>query len=149
MTLRRRTGLKRQPLARKPMRRRYRDTGPDRAIRELVLERDIWCCTVCGRHLGESGANLHHRRNRGSGGSCDPAINTPSNLLTVCGSGTTGCHGWIGDQPAEARDLGYVISLNSTQRPAEVPVHHALYGVVFLTDGDSWTHPPHVDGDDR
>jgi len=129
------------------LRRRSRNTGPDRTTRELVLERDIWCCVVCGRHLGEHGANLHHRRNRGSGGSSDPAINRPPNLITVCGSGTTGCHGGLtqNDRREENLDAGYVVSLNSTDDPANVPVQHALYGLVYLTDDGGWSHVPHLD----
>jgi hypothetical protein len=138
--IRRRKSLKRQPLRRTPMRRRWRDTGPDEATREQVGARDIWCCVVCGRHLGASGSTLHHRRNRGSGGSSDPAINRPSNLLTVCGSGTTGCHGWITNRPGEARDAGYVVSLNSTDNPRDVPVRHALYGLVYLDDNGGFEH---------
>jgi hypothetical protein len=46
--------------------------------------------------------SLHHRVKRGRGGGWHPA-----NLLGVCGSGTTGCHGWIEANPEEAARLGY------------------------------------------
>lgn len=111
-----------------------RDTGPDRTTRELVLERDEYRCVVCGIGIIGIRASIHHRRNRGSGGSSDPLINAPSNLLTVCGTGTTGCHGWIGASPAEALEAGYVVSLNSQEATADVPVLHAALGGVFLLD---------------
>ena len=54
------------------------------------------------------------------GGSRWPGINLPSNLLTLCGSGTTLCHGWVTDHPGEARDAGLSVSLHAD--PAGVPV---------------------------
>ena len=132
MSLRRRSGLKRRP--------RY--TGPSRTIRDLVAERDQWRCAVCGTSVLCCAYSIHHRRNRGSGGSSDPAINAPSNLLLVCGTGTTACHGWIGASPAEALDHGYVVSLNSLDRPADVPVVHAVHGVVYLLDDGTVQAPP-------
>lgn len=123
-----------------------RDTGPDRTTRELVLERDEYRCAVCGRALLEQQASIHHRRNRGSGGSSTPAINSPANLLAVCGTGTTGCHGWIGASPAEAADHGYVVSLNSLEAPADVPVVHAVHGVVYLLEDGTLRLPPSWDG---
>jgi hypothetical protein len=53
----------------------------------------------------------------------------------VCGTGTTGCHGWIGASPEEARDAGWVVSLNSIEDTAEVPMIHAVFSAsVLLTD---------------
>ena len=45
----------------------------------------------------------------------------PSNLLGVCGSGTTGCHGWIEAHPTFAKEEGYW--LEPHQDPREVSVH--------------------------
>lgn len=117
---------------------RGKDTGPPVPTRELVLERDEYRCVVCGAVIFGQPWSVHHRRNRGSGGSSDPAINSPANLLLVCGTGTTGCHGWIGERPEEARDEGYAVSLNSRQDPASVPVHHAVHGLIYLTDDGGW-----------
>ena len=111
-----------------------RDTGPAKPTRLLVLERDEYRCAVCGQSVLEIPMSVHHRRNRGSGGSSDPLINAPSNLLTTCGTGTTGCHGWITESPAEALEHGYVVSLNSREATTDVPVVHAVHGVVYLLD---------------
>jgi hypothetical protein len=133
----RRTELKRKSPLRTSREKRTgrRDTGPAKPTRLLVLERDEYRCAVCGQSVLEIPFNIHHRRNRGSGGSSDPAINAPSNLLTVCGTGTTGCHGWIGSSPAEALEHGYVVSLNSREATTDVPVVHAVFSAsVFLLD---------------
>lgn len=121
---------------------RSRKTGPNQKTRDVVAEREIWCCARCGRHLGSRGGNHHHRRNRGQGGSSKASINAPSNLLYVCGSGTTGCHGWITNHPAKARELGFSLWLNSNEDPRDVAVQHAMYGRVFLDDDGGWSHVP-------
>lgn len=51
------------------------------------------------------GTNAHHKHMSGQGGP-----DTPENLLWVCGSGTTGCHGWIHANPREAVELGLLVS---------------------------------------
>jgi len=43
----------------------------------------------------------------------------PANLLLVCGTGTTECHGWIESQPAQAIARGFRISSGAV--PARVP----------------------------
>ena len=122
------------PLRRRAhMKRRSIRTGPPLAVRRLVLERDQYRCALCGIALAGRPYSLHHRRNRGAGGSSDPAINSPANLLSVCGTGTTLCHGWLGANPRPALAAGYVVSLNSTEDPAAVPVRHAVHGTVLLT----------------
>ncbi len=133
----RKTPLKRSPLPqqgttreerpeRAPVRSRgsRRDTGPSVEVRELVAARDGGRCLVCGG----PGSNVHHRRNRGAGGSKHLWINSPANLMTVCGSGTTGDHGMItapsgfGRTLLEMQALGYCLSTNGVVDPEDVAV---------------------------
>lgn len=114
---------------------RPRDTGPDRATRDLVLERDGGC-VVCG--TGPYGLQIHHRKPRRLGGSSDPAINAPSNLTSACEDH----HAWIESHRAKALGLGLL--LHDKADPAEVPVLHHLYGWVLLHDDGSVTQ---VSGD--
>jgi len=112
-----------------------RNTGPSPETAALVLERDGWSCTRCGRSVagGERGRDwsVQHRIARGMGGSRDERLNLPSNLLVLCGSGTTRCHG----QVEQNREIAYAegFLLHRIQEPAEVPVA-AVEGWVLLDD---------------
>ena len=75
--------------------------------------------------------SLHHRKPRGMGGTRDPAINSPANVLLLCGSGTEGCHGRVESNRAEAYVLGLLVHRNDD--PARVPVE-LRYGDVLLDD---------------
>lgn len=56
------------------------------------------------------------------GGTRWPGVNLPSNLLTLCGSGTTGCHGWVEAHPAWATAHGWSVPRWQTADVATVPV---------------------------
>jgi len=115
------------------------DSGPDRGTRQLVMERDDWTCAFCGNPIREGqDYSLQHRKARGSGGTVDPTINSPANLVLVCGSATTKCHFFLESRKAEAEEIGFVISKNSAVDPAAVRIVHALYGVVLLLDDGTW-----------
>lgn len=118
---------------------RPRDTGPGRATRDLVMERDGYSCAWCGRQLLTGPRSLQHRQARGMGGRPDGDANRPSNLLLLCGSATTpgGCHAWAETRAEEARVAGLWVP--SWQDPAEVPVLHAQYGPVLLDDAGGVT----------
>jgi len=105
-----------------------RRTDPTPATVRLVRERDKHACARCAT---TNQLTTHHRRNRGMGGSRWPGINLPSNLLTLCGSGTTGCHGWVTDHPLGARALGLAVSMHAD--PATVPVT-TWQGTYLLTN---------------
>jgi hypothetical protein len=127
MMLRRRSRpAAKTPLRRAPLRTGRRDTGPDRATRELVLERDQYRCVACGAGILSRWYSIQHRKARGVGGGNDPA-----NLITLCGSATSpGCHLWCERRAEQARDAGYWVP--SWDDPAAVPVRHAGYGLVYL-----------------
>ena len=39
-------------------------------------------------------------------------LERPSNLVRLCGTGTTGCHGWVGRNQTESLRLGYQLHTN-------------------------------------
>ena len=75
--------------------------------------------------------SLHHRKPRGMGGSKDPMMSSPANILLLCGSGTEGCHGWVESHRTSAYDAGLLLHRN--EDPTEFPVT-LRYGTVFLDD---------------
>ena len=126
-------------LGRKP---RSRSTDPSPALRALVLGRDRHSCVRCGKGITGRPYSLHHRKRRSQGGR-----NAPGNLLTLCGSGTTGCHGWVHANIAESQASGWL--LLSTQHPgAESVLYVSEHGSgmrVWLTESGTYsTAPPGV-----
>lgn len=129
MSLRRTALTRRTELRRTPMPRgkratrdravrtiaRQRDTGPTAAVRRLVAERADWSCEVCGQLLWtpELGwvtpHSYHHRRPRAMGGSATADTNSPANLLLLCGTADTGCHGWIEGNRTRALARGWLV----------------------------------------
>lgn len=65
------------------------------------------------------------------GGSKDPMMSSPANLLLLCGSGTEGCHGWVESHRTEAYESGLLV--HRVDDPAETPVT-LRYGTVFIDD---------------
>lgn len=118
--------LRRTAIQRKPARRRTpRNTGPTPAQRALVAERAGYCCELCGIRLHDGDAwttdhSFHHRQARGMGGTSDTGANQPSNLLLTCGTGTTGCHGFIEAHRTSAEEEGWLV--RHGRNPAEVVV---------------------------
>lgn len=118
------------------------DTGPDRNTRQTVMERDDWRCAHCGEPVkGTSGVDysIQHRVARGSGGTSDPRINSPINLILLCGSATTLCHGKAESRDPEMHRKGFW--LTQSQRPQLEPVVHAVHGRVYLLDHEPWVMP--------
>ena len=103
-----------------------RNTGPSRKVRELVLERDGHACVCCGRSVIGRPYSLQHRKRRSQGGG-----NEPSNLITVLGTGTTGCHERI-DSRRDPRDEARGYTVRSWDDPAQV-------GVMVFSEGGSGT----------
>ena len=98
---------------------------------DLVHHRSRQRCERCGT-ASATRWSLHHRKPRGMGGTKDPMINSPANLLLLCGSGTEGCHGWVETHRAEAYDSGLLVHRGDD--PASVPVK-LMRGLVLLGDG--------------
>lgn len=89
-------------------------------VRFAFFEREQEACFRCGRPLRFEdrgiGWSAHHRKPRGMGGTSDPRIGNIANLLVLCGSGVTGCHGWVESHRAIAEHFGYLIRRGSVIR---------------------------------
>ena len=107
------------------------------ALKAQARRRDNNACVVCGVFVGDGG-NVHHRRNRGMGGS--KAANVISNLVVACGSPSSGCHGLLTNRPWEidAEWHGWVLPTNGNQDPATVPVLVAWLGWALPTADGEW-----------
>ena len=121
-----------------------RNTGPTPTVVALVLDRARMQCeighTCGGKYLaGDRGQHwsLHHRRSRGMGGTSNPAINLPANLLAACGSGTTGCHGFVESNRLWALDLGLLIR---TVDERLTQAAYTIHGNVLLNDAGTFTY---------
>lgn len=124
--------LRRTPLARgreqrpRPVKvNRPRDTGPTPAQRHLVVDRAAGCCELCGRILHDGYEwlethSFHHRQPRGAGGTSRPEVNSPANVLLLCGTGTEGCHGFVEAHRRSAEQEGWLVRHGLD--PADVPV---------------------------
>ena len=118
--------------------------------RALILDRDGGKCFRCGRTVvwwptGESrrpeivcAYSIHHRRPRGMGGSKDPISDHPANGLTLCGTGTTGCHGWVESHRSAALADGYL--LEHPQDPRSAPIRLPS-GDLVLLGRESYLYP--------
>ena len=111
-------------------------------VDESVIARDLGACSRCGRHVAhlERGVpwSIHHRRPRGQGGSSLDWVEGAANKVILCGSGTTGCHGWVESHRTEARALGFLVPLNGMQKADEVAIKHENLGLVYLNDEGGW-----------
>lgn len=96
-----------------------KEKNPTEGTRRIVLERDHYRCVRCGRDVRHTpfGYSIHHRRLRSHPYA---EMHSSSNLITLCGSGTTGCHGWVHENVKEAERLGLIVS--GFARPESIPV---------------------------
>lgn len=103
--------------------------------REIVYARSGGDCEVRieGVCLGRA-TNWHHRKNKSQGG-----LWRPSNGLHLCGSGTTGCHGWITHEPKLSYVKGWAVRGCDDPRAVAVLVGRRF---VFLTDGGDYEELP-------
>lgn len=76
----------------------------ERRARRIVIVGDGGVCVKCHRSHPVHGVNWDHRKNKGQGG-----LWAASNGQLLCGSGTTGCHGWKTQNPAEASAEGWAV----------------------------------------
>ena len=75
------------------------------------------------------------------GGTRRDDANSPANLVLLCGSGTTSCHGTVERRRGEAFDRGVLVRQNAD--PSQVAIEHAVHGWCYLSDdGEAVTEPP-------
>jgi hypothetical protein len=104
--------------------------APTSSTCAVVDERDQRCCARCGVYV--DGGSRHHRQLRRFGD------HSAANLVLLCGSGTTGCHGWVHSHPHESYLAGWLI--HSWHDPAEVPYMSAMLRSYITTDREGNSH---------
>lgn len=98
-------------------------------------------CAACGAGVsGERGRDwsVHHRRPRGMGGTSLVWVNLPANLVLLHGSGVQSCHGTVESERNTWRDRGFLLSANARLQADEVPILHAVLGLVLLDNEGGW-----------
>lgn len=103
------------------------------ASRAVVRSRDGHRCQMCGASVLNIESSIHHRLNKGNGGSA--LLERPSVLVRLCGSGTTRCHGWVTEHPDAAGRLGWLLPRNNPDiDPEREPLYTYELGWVLLDD---------------
>jgi hypothetical protein len=91
----------------------------DEETRTAVFERAYYRCERCHGGPDVFGWSVHHRVPRGMGGSKNPMLHQMANLILLCGSGVSGCHGWVESYRDQARNDGFLLQrVNSAE---EIP----------------------------
>lgn len=107
-------------------RRPARATGPDIDTREKVRWRDKDRCRRCGVPTWQ----IHHRQGRGGD---DP--HRVAALVLLCGSGSTGCHGYVHAHPAESYASGWMVRRLGIAQCEDVPMLTPDGWVLLNADG--------------
>jgi hypothetical protein len=103
------------------------------AARDIVRERDGDTCQMCGRHLLDQVRSVHHRLNKGRGGSA--LLERASILIRACGDGVLGCHGRVTRNPDWAGMIGWLLPRNNPDiDPEQEPI--LLFDGWFLLDDE-------------
>lgn len=120
-----------------------RNTGPSPQVVDAVCERAGHSCEICLSGVGDRRGidySIHHRRPRQMGGTRWSGSNSPSNLMLLCGSGTTGCHGVVESHRSGAVAGGWLVM--SRDDPATVPVLIGRERWVLLTADATYEDVP-------
>lgn len=120
-----------------------RDTGPDKATREAVYERDGYACVCCGRSILGRPHSVGHRLRRSQGGT-----NDAWNLVTLLGLGDGRLdddHHKRIDNRSDPHDEARGLTVRSHEDPALVPVMiHGENGgaLLYLTSDFEYSERP-------
>ena len=110
------------------------------AARWIVRRRDDSHCQMCGKPLWTGQGSVHHRLNRGRGGSA--LLERASILITVCGDGVFGCHGRVTRYPKWAESIGWLLPRNNPDiDPTQEPI---LLHKGWFTLDDSGGRTPYI-----
>jgi 5-methylcytosine-specific restriction endonuclease McrA len=129
--------LKRNPVTAGITAKPPSDTGPSRSVRALVMCRDGYACVRCGQSTIGRPHSIQHRCARQSGGTSDLKANSPANLILLCGSATTMCHGEV-TANEDPHDLAAGYRLESWQDPERESV---LYVSEYGSGQAAWLLP--------
>lgn len=129
------------PKARQARRPRKNETGEfSKGTAQIIVDRDVGRCAWCGGPLPQDRGpepwqyQIQHRLPRASGGTTEPFVARASNGVAVHAR----CHQVIEvEDRAEAEALGFVIK-HGLRRPTEIPIKHAVHGLVLLDDEGTW-----------
>lgn len=88
------------------------------------------------------------------GGTRDPLASHPSNIVLLCGSGVSGCHGWLeNSQRGEALALGWIIPQQTNGErtdPRDWPVWVDTLDSWMIPGPGRWfALPERIEGHDR
>jgi hypothetical protein len=112
-------------------------------IAVLLAGRDDGRCAACGQNSDFGQVTpVHRHRTRLE----QADRSNPAGWLLLCGTATTGCRGRVDDEPGWARETGLTVAAH--RDPADVPVWHALHGLVWL-NADGGVYPVPESGPGR
>jgi hypothetical protein len=102
-------------------------------VNEPIYARDGWRCAYQVPGVCRGRAESVDHRIHG-----DHSDQRPSNRISACGDGTTGCHGWKEAHPAAAGAKGWTVSRHGDRDTSQVPAHldHPVYGPGWFRLGD-------------
>lgn len=111
--------------------------GVSLKVKKLIYARDQYCWH-CG---ADTDLVIHHRKNRGAGGSKNPDINEPPNLMLVCWSWNDLMESHY--QSAElARNLAHKLA---SWEPFDRPVFDRYAGIWYVLDSQGGKGEVEVD----
>jgi hypothetical protein len=112
-------------------------------VADAVWERDASRCFRCQRllHRNHGGYSIHHRLPGGMGGDKTPAYWRLSRVVLLCGSGTTGCHGWVERNRPAAEGQGFIVRHGAD--PAVRPINRWQREWVILDDEGAVMRKPY------
>lgn len=124
--------------------RSRRKTGPSSDVVTAVLERAGYSCEACSSPLGDRRGvdwSVQHRIPRGMGGTRWAGVNRPSNLMILCGSATTGCHGFAESHRGPAVAAGWLIQSRTDPRTVAILITRDRW-CYLGDDGEYHDNPP-------